>query len=168
MVRRNNRSRNNKRKPRRNQSSIRGSTTCMPYQQYVRGNASLSAGNNFVTYSVSNLFSDLSSRVVFPTHFIVKFQPIFPTGTTPGTNIIYAQLQFRSPVTLTDVPGTTVKLLSQTNSTRLSIRLPTQSSGWFASSNTSVILSLYINTTIACNLDYEIDTRGQLARDSNT
>jgi hypothetical protein len=145
-----------------------GSTACMPYQQYVRGTASLSVGNNFVTYTIANLFSDLTGRTIYPHTFVVKFEPIFPTGSTPGTNIIFAQLQFRDPSTITDVPASTVKLLSQTNQTRFVARIPYQSSGWFVTSNTSIILSLYINTSIACNLNYEIDSRAWLARDTNT
>jgi len=145
-----------------------GSVAVMPYQQYVRGNASLSAGQNFVTYSIANLASDLvGGRAVFPLHITVKFQPIFPTGTVPGTNIIFAQLQFRDPSTLTDVPASTVKLLSQTSQTRLKCVIPALSSGWFASSNTSVIMSIYITTSIACNLLYDIDSHFKLARDAN-
>jgi len=163
MVNRRNRRRNNR--PRKQNNMIRGSTRCMPYQQFATGTASLSAGNNLVTYTIANLFSDLNNRVGFPTNFTVKFEPIFPTGSTPGTNIVFAQLVFRDPATLTDVPASTIKLLSQTNSTRLTARLPKQASGWFASSNTTIILSVNIRVSIACNLNYEIDSRALLCID---
>jgi len=166
--RRNNRNRRRNNRPRKQNNMICGSTRCMPYQQFTNGNASLSAGVNVVTYTVANLFSDLNNRVVFPTNFTVKFEPIFPTGSTPGTNIVYSQLIFRDPATITDVPASTIKPLSQTNSTRFTARLPKQASGWFATGNTSIILSLYIRTSIACNLSYEIDSRALLAMDFNS
>jgi len=147
---------------------VSGSTQCTPFVEYARGTTTLSSGVNTVTYTVANLFgTSLTRRVVFPTHLIVRFQPIFPTGSTPGTNIIYAQLGFRDPATLTDVPGTNVRLLSQTNSTQLRVRIPKQASAWFQASNTSIIMLLYVSPIVACSLSFEIEAHALLARDFN-
>jgi len=164
-------SKSSPRKTRRNfnrNSIVRGSTRAMPFQQYLDGTATLSAGFSSVTYTINNLFSDLqSNRVVSPTTIMVAFEPIFPTGSTPGTNIIYAQLTYRDPATLTDVPGSRLKLLSQTNSTKLRIRIPQNGTGWYAASNSTIIMSIAIRTSVACSLNYIIDSRAMLAIDNN-